>query len=160
MKRIIAKGFPCSLKGRHFPTDVSNWERRLFQRDDVASLATQLYFIESQQTEHLKPKSKQEFEAEETKQEFQTLVKVWTKATSRFSFVRQQIVHPSFLRIIGMGEKALPLILEEVKERPIPSWFTALEAISGKDVASDATNIGEAAQCWIRWGQNEGYLKS
>lgn len=159
MKRIITKGFPCSLKGRHFPTDLPIWEMRHFEKDDVTSMATQLYFVESQ-SEHFKPKSKQELETEKIKQEFETLVKVWIKATAHFSFVRQQIIHPSFLRIIGMGDKVLPLILEELKQRPIPSWFTALEAISGKDVASEATSIGEAALCWLKWGQSEGYLKS
>lgn len=100
----------------------------------------------------------QKREAEKTKQEFSALVNTWIKAIAHYSFVRQQIIHPSFLRIIGMGEKVLPLILGELKQRPIVGWFTALQSISGKDVALQANSISEAVQCWIEWGKEEGYL--
>lgn len=93
------------------------------------------------------------------KSEFENLVKVWKKATHHYSFIRQKIVHPAYLRIIGMGEKVLPFILEELKERPSPGWFPALEAISGNDAAQAAKSIDEAVESWLNWGKQQSYLK-
>lgn len=157
MKRITAKRYPFSLKGRHFPMDLPIWEMQHFEKEDAACLPTQLYFLESQ-TEHFKPKSKQELEAEKIRQEFENLVKVWKKATSRYSIIRQKIIHPAYLRIIGMSEKALPLILEELKQRPSGSWFPALEAITGENAASTAKSIEEAIHDWLNWGKEKQYL--
>ena len=93
----------------------------------------------------IKLKAKTEAETQ-IKSEFANLVKVWKKATLHYSFLRQKIVHPAYLRIIGMGEKAIPFILQELKKRPSASWFPALEAISGNNAAQSAKNIDEAVQ--------------
>jgi len=104
-------------------------------------------------------KLKAKIEAEtEIKPEFENLVKVWKKATHHYSFIRQKIVHPAYLRIIGMGEKVLPFILEELRERPSASWFPALEAISGNDAAQTAKSVDEAVQSWLSWGKRQSYL--
>ena len=89
------------------------------------------------------------------KSEFKNLVKVWKKATFHYSFMRQKIVHPAYLRIIGMGERAIPLILEELRTNPSASWFPALEAISGNDAAPQAESIDEAVQSWLDWGKQQ-----
>ena len=107
----------------------------------------------------IKLKAKTEAETPEIKSEFENLVQVWKKATQHYSFIRQKIVHPAYLRIVGMGEKAIPLILEELRERPSASWFPALEAISGNNAAQTAKNIDEAVQSWLNWGKQQSYLK-
>lgn len=105
-------------------------------------------------------KLKAKVEAEtQTKSEFENLVKVWKKATVHYSFIRQKIVHPAYLRIVGMGEKAIPFILQELKERPSASWFPALEAISGNNAAPAAKSVDEAVQSWLNWGKQQSYLK-
>ncbi len=105
-------------------------------------------------------KLKAKIEAEtEIKPEFENLVKVWKKATHHYSFLRQKIVHPAYLRIIGMGEKVLPFILEELRKHPSPGWFPALEAISGNNAAQAAKSIDEAVQSWLSWGKQQSYLK-
>jgi len=106
----------------------------------------------------IKLKAKTEAETH-IKPEFENLVKVWKKATVHYSFVRQKIVHPAYLRIVGMGEKAIPFILQELKERPSASWFPALEAISGNDAAQAAKTVDEAVQSWLNWGKQQSYLK-
>ena len=106
----------------------------------------------------IKLKAKVETESN-IKSEFENLVKIWKKATAHYSFIRQKIVHPAYLRIIGLGESAIPFILEELTKRPSSSWFPALEAISGKDVAHEAKSIDEAIQGWLNWGKQEQYLK-
>jgi len=106
----------------------------------------------------IKLKAKTEAETQ-IKSEFANLVKVWKKATLHNSFIRQKIVHPAYLRIVGMGEKAIPFILQELTERPSASWFPALEAISGNNAAQSAKSIDEAVQSWLNWGSQESYLK-
>ncbi len=106
----------------------------------------------------IKLKAKVEAETQ-IESEFANLVKVWKKATLHNSFIRQNIVHPAYLRIVGMGEKAIPFILQELKERPSASWFPALEAISGDNAAQSAKSIDEAVQSWLAWGKQESYLK-
>jgi hypothetical protein len=67
----------------------------------------------------------------------------------------------SYQRIIGMGEKALPLILRQLRnEGNDPDhWFWALEAIAQVDpVPPEAYgDMEEMAQCWLRWaaGRND-----
>ena len=58
-----------------------------------------------------------------------------------------------------MGEKVLPYILEELKVRPSASWFPALEAISGDNVAQTAKSVDEAVQIWLSWGKRQSHLK-
>jgi len=92
------------------------------------------------------------------KQEFDALVQTWKRATSRFSIITQKIIHPAYLRIIGMGEKALPLILRELQQNPSIGWFTALEAISGENAALEAESIDQAISDWLDWGEERHYL--
>ena len=101
----------------------------------------------------------QEYRDLQVKSEFDNLVQMWKKATSHYSFLGQIITHPAYLRIIGMGAKALPLILEELRQRPNGNWFSALEAITGKDVGQEANNIDEAIQLWLEWGEQNKYLR-
>lgn len=73
--------------------------------------------------------------------------------------ITSSIVHmsecPSYLRIIGMGEPAVPLILEQLKrEGDDPDhWFVALEAITGANpIPVEAYgNTVKMAQAWFEW---------
>lgn len=105
-------------------------------------------------------KSGQEYRDLQVKSEFDTLVKVWTSAIKYTSLESQQIKHPAFLRIVSMGEKILPLIFAEFSERPFMAWLSALEAIVGKNVASEAKSFREVVELWLKWGKEKRYLKS
>lgn len=101
----------------------------------------------------IKLKAKVEAETQ-IKSEFENLVNVWKKATLHYSFIRQKIIHPAYLRIVGMGDKAIPFILEELQKRPSASWFPALEAISGNNAALTAKSVDEAVENWLNWQNN------
>ena len=62
---------------------------------------------------------------------------------------------PSYLRIIGMGEAALPLVLAQLKrEGDDPDhWFTALQAITGEDPVSEEScgDTVSMANEWLSW---------
>lgn len=103
-------------------------------------------------------KSGQEYRDLQVKSEFDTLVKAWASAIKYTSLESQQIKHPAFLRIVSMGEKALPLIFGEFSKRPFMAWLTALPAIVGKNIAAEAKSFPEAVGLWIEWGKENSYL--
>src|SRR5437667_12484653 len=60
-------------------------------------------------------------EAERKRKEFTVLAEEWARATRHLSLVQKKIVHPAYFRIVGMGEAAVPLLLEALRDRPIGS---------------------------------------
>lgn len=68
---------------------------------------------------------------------------------------------PTYQQIIGMGECAVPFILEELRREP-DLWFWALKSITGSDPVPPelAGNIDEMARCWVEWGLAEGLIES
>jgi hypothetical protein len=65
----------------------------------------------------------------------------------------------NYLRIIRIGDEAIPLILQELQRDPAP-WFVALRAISEDDsVGRDSPgNFRKMAAAWIQWGKDHGYI--
>ena len=87
------------------------------------------------------------------------MIDSWIDAIKYQSLESQQIKHPSFLRIIAIGNNILPYIFEEFSKRPFVAWLKALQAITGHDVASEAKNYKEAVELWLKWGRQNNYLK-
>jgi hypothetical protein len=83
--------------------------------------------------------------------EFESLVSLW-KADTEFLSGADIELHPAYLRIIGMGTRAVPLILNEMK-RSGGHWFRALEAITGDNPAHTASSVAEGIAAWLHWGQ-------
>lgn len=89
---------------------------------------------------------------------FSQLVKTWRRETAIHSSILKKVTHPAYLRIIGMGPDAIPLILKEMKRRP-GHWFCALDAVTqGDSPVQDWQNLEQATQAWIKWGETKGYL--
>ena len=65
----------------------------------------------------------------------------------------------SYQSIIGMGDPAIPLLLEELQREP-DQWFWALEAITLENpVPVEARGkVDEMARAWIEWGRQKGYI--
>ena len=89
---------------------------------------------------------------------FRRLVEQWhTERIGAASSMAEIIACPSYLRIIGMGLRALPLIIEQLaREGNEPDhWCAALEAITGEDpVPEDAHgDTVRIAQAWIAWNK-------
>ena len=88
---------------------------------------------------------------------FTRLIKQWHKERGATSFLSEMIVCPSYLKIIGMGEKALPLILNKLRrEKDDPDhWFTALEAITGEDPIPESSYgyTVKMAEAWLSWAE-------
>jgi hypothetical protein len=88
--------------------------------------------------------------------EFRKLAGQWRRDTEFLSSVTQMASHPAYQRIIVIGRPAIPLILQELKQRP-DHWFWALSAITGEDPVPAGAAFDEAVQAWLRWGKEQGF---
>lgn len=98
-------------------------------------------------------------ESELSQEMFERLARQWREETATMPSVAQMAMHPAYQRIIGMGPKAVPLILREL-ERRSDHWFWALTAITGENPASpeDAGDIQRMRDAWLKFGVQRGYL--
>jgi hypothetical protein len=97
---------------------------------------------------------------------FNGLAKIWKEETKAQSSVSRIVMHPSYLRIIGMGKEIIPYILKDLQKSPSPSyWFSALNALVEEPLVKPeikpeyAGNMIKIADVWIEWGFNNGLLK-
>ena len=66
----------------------------------------------------------------DTRAKFNRLVAEWKAGRRRGADVTQMTSHPAYRQIVGMGERAIPLILEELDRQP-DHWFLALHELTG-----------------------------
>jgi len=90
--------------------------------------------------------------------EFSFLAAEWKKSIGPTSSVADMAILPSYQKIIGMGNEAVPLILRELEKEP-HHWFWALKAITCEDpvMFEDRGKINKMTEAWLEWGKNEGY---
>ncbi len=88
---------------------------------------------------------------------FQRLADQWRKETAHLSLVVKKVMHPAYQRIIGLGPAAIPLLLRELQQQP-GHWTWALRAITGEDPTQPNDTVTQAAQAWVKWGQERNYL--
>ena len=84
-------------------------------------------------------------------QRFRSLADQWHKETGRYSLMFKRAMHPAYQQIIGMGKDAIPLILDDLRERPTGHWFWALGAITGEDPTLGESDIDKAIEAWLKW---------
>lgn len=94
-------------------------------------------------------------------QRFQSLAEAWKQERNPYSSDPTQDATPSYLKIIGMGPPAIPLILSEMRREP-DHWFVALNALTDADPvrAEHRGNFREMTNDWLDWGRANGHLRS
>jgi hypothetical protein len=95
--------------------------------------------------------------AERLRSEFEDLAQQWRNDTRHLSQVSKKVTHRAYFRIMGMGEAAVPLLLEELRDRPA-HWFTALRATANVDPAPPESNPAAAREAWLEWGKSHGLI--
>lgn len=92
---------------------------------------------------------------------FSRLAAEWKRQSRYLSNSAQMAMLEPYQRIIGLGQAAVPLILDELRREP-DHWFWALEAITEQNPvpAEAAGKVGLMAAAWIDWGRQHGYLSS
>jgi hypothetical protein len=83
----------------------------------------------------------------------------WEEDTGMLSSDSEIALHPAYQQIIGMGQEAIPLILNEMKKKR-GQWFWALKSITGEDPVPLELrgNIKKMTEVWIGWGEDKGYI--
>jgi len=91
-------------------------------------------------------------------EEFAALTLQWKTERGPSSSPSALAMHPAYQAIIGMGEKALPLIFSELQSG-VDHWFWALRAISRENPVPPESrgNLEEMAKAWLKWGCENGY---
>jgi hypothetical protein len=90
---------------------------------------------------------------------FQGLRDEWIDDTLQSSSMEQIVLHPAYQRIIGMGQPALSLILEDLEREP-NHWFAALAAISGENPLNpeDYGDLDRMSAAWLAWGKAKSHI--
>ena len=89
---------------------------------------------------------------------FRQLADRWENETVLLSNSERANAHPALKEIIGMGQPAVPLILERMRSRG-GHWFHALRHITGANPVNseDHGNIATMQASWLDWGKRNGF---
>lgn len=92
--------------------------------------------------------------------EFAVLARNWRAERGVLSSARQMAKNDNYRRIIEMGKRAVPFILEDLRKNPPDHWSVALHAITDVNpVPDDARGrLQEMAKAWVAWGEAQGYV--
>jgi hypothetical protein len=93
--------------------------------------------------------------------EFRQLVQQWKADVAHLSSTTERTLHPAYLRIIGLGPPAVPLLLAELAREP-NHWFSALQAITAANPVppEDRGRVRKTAEDWLRWGEQNGFASA
>ena len=89
---------------------------------------------------------------------FNRLRDEWKRNRAPDSSSARLAMHPAYLKIIGIGPDAVPLLLREIENDP-DMWFVALRSITEADPVPDEIkgNVKAMAEAWLNWGRDQGY---
>ncbi len=91
-------------------------------------------------------------------QEFHTLAAQWHNETDHLSSMTLKTTHPAYQRIVSMGAAVLPLLLQELQQRP-DYWFRALADITGENPVPAGSKFEQARTIWLEWGRQRGHIE-
>ena len=129
-------------------------------RRDIAELQSEVASLrESAPTERMLSVEERIRRHHELFAEFCELAAQWQAETGGASMMTRIITHPAYLRIIGMGEQALPWILFELEEHG-GHWYVALHAITGVNPVAheDRGRRAKMREAWLGWGRDNGWI--
>lgn len=145
-----------------------SWQRTTSESDLLLSLPKIEEFETTFQCDYYPSQSIEAMEATESihvsvtdsselEHEFERLAYQWLEGTKYSSSIIDIISHPAHMRIIGMGPRAIPWILNRLA-RDNELWFWALCFITGEDPITEDIrgNVQQMRQAWLDWGQENG----
>ena len=132
------------------------YEKRVAQITEHARRLGEQALILQQQAEERERARNIDTELEHT---FRALAEQWRRETRMLSSDSDIAANFSYHQIIGMGEKALPLIFREMQEKG-GRWFWALRAITRQNPIrpEDRGNVRKMTQAWLEWGRQHNYV--
>lgn len=97
--------------------------------------------------------------ASTVRSKFLELADEWRNSTKFVSSITQQITHPAYLKIIGLGPDVLPILVRELQTHG-DFWFPALEAVAQLDpvLPKNRGNYVAMKNDWMEWATSKGLL--
>lgn len=93
------------------------------------------------------------------KLKFNDLVQRWHDERGATSSISDMILCESYQKIIGMGQRAVPLIIDRLRiEIDDPDhWFAGLAAITCKDPVPESAygDTVKMAEAWLAWAETD-----
>lgn len=131
----------CATSGTGFAVDVDEIVKGSLEPDTNYSI-----LLSEQKINHLK-------------QQLDLLADRWLQETVVISSITEKIVHPDYMRIIGVGEPAIPFLLDALENKS-GLWFPALISITGENPSTPdmAGNNSLMKEAWLDWGRVNGYI--
>ena len=95
----------------------------------------------------------------QTQEEFDTLALEWKQETAHLSSPSVIAGHPAYQKIIEMGQEAIPLILQDLKESKA-HWFWALRVTARESPIrpEDRGDVDAITDAWLDWGRRHRYI--
>ena len=95
----------------------------------------------------------------EDEQKFRQLAGRWREETRALSSDSDIVANFAYYQIIGMGERALPFIFNEMQAHG-GRWFWALRAITGENPVrgEDRGNVRRMTETWLDWAHERNYV--
>ena len=89
---------------------------------------------------------------------FRKLADRWEDETGMLSNTEEASRHPAYREIIEMGQPAIQMILDRMREQG-GHWFIALQEITGENPVerADWGYVRKMEEAWLRWGTEHGY---
>lgn len=86
-------------------------------------------------------------------EKFNELFENWRNETGGYSIILYKYEHPSYQKIIDMGDSIVPILLEKCKNNNFLWYYDMLKTIVGCEFNEDL--VGED---WIDWGKQQRYI--
>lgn len=95
----------------------------------------------------------------EDAEKFARLANQWREETRALSSDSDIVANFKYHQIMGMGERALPLIFDEMEAHG-GRWFWALRAITGENPVrpEDRGNVRRMTETWLEWARERDYV--
>lgn len=137
----------------HFRNQIHRWLLRgQFDLDSTAVLEIKSHAAEADALEQGRI-------TEELRREFDQHATQWKNEITVKSSITDIVLHPSYQRIIGMGYRVLPFIIEDLNESA-NFWFHALNAITGVNPVhpEDKGRVPRMRSAWLNWAKAHAIL--
>jgi hypothetical protein len=96
---------------------------------------------------------------ENERHKFRQLADQWREQTRAVSSDSDIVANFAYHQIMGMGERALPFIFDEMQTHG-GRWFWALRAITGENPVrpEDRGNVRRMTATWLEWARVHDYV--
>ena len=140
----------CDFKMPHLP-QLEKWTtQRLAKWKPIWNSAISLYsgFVSASESEEF---------AQQT--HFESLLTKWKDETAGHSSPSIIRLNDNYLRIIAMGESAIPLLFQKLEKYPI-NVFHALRILTGANPVKpeEEGNMKKMIATWLKWGRDNNYI--